>query len=376
MKKKKDTKLIIDGHLIARKSFYKFRNLSTKVPIKALAFLSKNIEEQALDKKAKEENPENEFISEESGKTLSLNQNGRIEKKIRELSLKEETVTLNTGILYGMLRSILVAYEKYDINEVVICYDPIYKVSNKPQFRKELIADYKNRKKDPEIEILFSEGLYLTQAFFYKAGVPQTTTKRFEADDILQYYSHKKFKKDKCLVLTNDHDLFQLLEPNRVKMLRLGGKGSVRSPLYTATDFRKEFGISPKQWKDVLALGGCSTDNVKGIKGISSNKAVELIRNYKSLNNLIKTYKSNPPEKRIITALDKEAEQGWGNLKLAYRLVSLYGLKKELKDDISTIKSSKSPEICLEHARTFLNILEFKSFLTKPAQSSLKSLIF
>lgn len=369
----KKTVLIIDGNLLARKSFYNFKNLSSTISLKTLMLLSKNLKEQTLKRTVKEETFKEEFISEESGHKLSLNVNGRIDKKVRELSALGTKITLYTGTLYGMLRSILIAYEKYNIDKVVICYDPIYRTGSEViQLRKELIPDYKNRKKDPKIEILFSDALSLAQSFFYKAGITQTTTKLFEADDLLQYYTHKVYKEHKCLVLTNDHDLFQLLVPNRVRMLRLGkDKG-----LYTASDFTTKYGISPNQWKDVLTLGGCSTDNVKGVRGISSNKAVGLIRDYGSLKNLIKTYKSNPPEKRIITALEKEREQNFKNIKLSLHLVSLYGLKKQLKDDITIIKSSKSSKICLKQALMFLNLLEFRSFTTESAKKSLKSLIY
>jgi len=371
--KSQKVKLIIDGNLLARKSFYKFKNLSSVIALKDLSLLSNNLKKQTMERTLIAETFKREFVSENSGNTLTLNSNGRIDKKVREISTLETEIALHTGTLYGMLRSTLLAREKHNIGEVIICYDPVYrKASETTQTRKELQVDYKNRKKDPETEILFSDAISLAQSFFYKAGVTQVTTKLFEADDLLQYYTHKIFKKHKCLVLTNDHDLFQLLVPNRVSMLRLGKDETT----YTTTRFIEEFGISPKQWRDVLALGGCSTDNVKGVKGISSNKAVGLIRDYGSLEKLIKNYKKNPPEKRIVTALEKEELQFFKNIKLSLRLVSLYGLKKALKDDISIRKSSKSPKICFEQALMFLNLLEFKSFATKAAKKSLKSLIY
>jgi len=365
--KKERRKLIIDGNLLARKSFYKFRELKSTILVKNLGYLSKKVKEQTVTLKKEEEN---KFVSDGSGRIINIKENSRIEGKINQIIAEEGVVSLNTGVLYGMLRSILVAYGKFKIEEVIICYDPVYHKDNGIQLRKEINSEYKNRKKDPDTEREFNLALSLAQSFFYKIGILQVTTTKFEADDILQYYTHKIFKEEECIILTNDHDLFQLLEPNRVKMLRLG----VNPDLYTAKKFKEEYKISSKQYKDVLVLGGCSTDNVKGVKGISEKSAIDLIREFKSLKILLKKYKTSS-NKRAITALDKDKKTGFKSLKESYRLVSLYGLKKELKDDLSIIKSSKSPEIRYKQAITFLKILKFKSFLTKSAKKSLKLLI-
>jgi DNA polymerase-1 len=50
---------------------------------------------------------------------------------------------------------------------------------------------------------------------------------------------------------------------------------------------RKEKGIEPENVIDILALGGDSSDNIPGIPGIGYKTALNLIREWKSLENVI-----------------------------------------------------------------------------------------
>lgn len=372
--KKKEINLIIDGNLLARKSFYKFQNLSAKLRNRDLLSLSKSLIPDS-ESSEKENDEKKEFISDNSGREISIKTSGKIDKKLKEISSRESSTEINTGVLYGMLRSILLAYEKFNVKNIIICYDPLPAMSD--QFRYKIVAKggkslpYKNRKKDPKIEALFLSSLLLSQAFFYKAGITQTISTKFEADDLLHYYTHKLYKDDQCLILTNDHDLFQILVPNRVKILKIGSDYSI----YSASDFKKEYNIPSNKYRLVLAIGGCSTDNVSGIPGISEKSAISLIKEFNSIENMIKSYKSSSIPLRLKTALEKEEAVGFSNLFLSLKLVSLYGLYSYLESDLLIKKSNKSPEIRYNSAVSLLELLNFKSFLTKSSLSSIESLI-
>jgi len=368
--KKEKTKLIVDGNLLARKSFYKFKDLSSTVKIEDLKYLSK-----PLRKKLLLDIPEDidEILSTKSGNNFSVNKLGKIESKLEELSKEQEEIQIPTGVMYGMLRSILLAVDRFNIGEIVICYDPINYTSKEtePQIRRTLNPKYKDRKKDPETEAIFFDSLFIAISFFNKLSIKQVTSSKYEADDILHYFTHKVFKDDKCLVMTNDHDLYQLLVPNRVTLLRQG----MDPEIFTASLFKDQYGISPKQWHDVQSLGGCQTDNVGGIYGISHNSAIELIRQFKSLKNLITLSDKSKIKKRSRSALEREYKQRYISLKSAIKLTKLYGLEKSLKTDLSITKSLNSSETNLKATIFLLNLLSFKSFLTKEAKLKIGELI-
>ena len=369
-------KLIVDGNLLGRKSFYKFRNLSTELKFDEAKGLSPSVARtisSTLDKTVKA--PYREKTSESTGNKLVISTKGDIDNRLDKVLKLSERHTIQTGVLYGMLKSILAASKNYDADKVVICYDPppIYKMQeNRPTpKRKALDVDYKVRKKDMSTEMLFAVSLQLAQSFFYRLGITQVSTKTFEADDLLQRFTQHIFKDDDCLVLTNDHDLFQLLEDDRVSLLRIG----TNNPLYTAKDFTIEYGINPSQWLDVQMIGGCPTDSVKGIPGISPDTAVKLMQKYGDIKRMFKKYKKNPYSTKVTNILNKEAKNGFQNIRKAYSLVRLYGLHPKLEKEIMFSESDKSKSVRFRTSIEFLSILEFKSFLTKNGLKSLKSLI-
>jgi 5'-3' exonuclease len=372
--------LIIDGNLLARKSYYKFNKLTSAVNQDELTSLSKILgnkvaeekELRASSIKAQEAKIE-ETYSEESGNKVSYKLEGRIERGIDKHFVANERFKIPTGTLYGMLRSILTAFEKYKVTKVIICYDPLQKPKTKDdrQFRLKKAADYKNRKKDPNHEMRFFASLDLAVSFFYKIGITQITTTAWEADDLIHYLTHVKYKKKKCLVLTNDHDMFQILEPNRVSMLRIG----TANPLYTAANFRKEHGLPPKRYLDVLTLAGCSTDNVKGIPGVGEITALLLLKKFKTIEKMAKEYKSSNIDKRIKTALKEEENVKWKNMKKSHMLVRLYGTDKRIKEGLKTAKSTSKPEKQIKNAEIFLKTIQFKSFMLKSARKSIKAMI-
>lgn len=166
-----------------------------------------------------------------------------------------------TFIMYGFLIKMHSILSKYYFDIVVYAYDSDTSV------RKLLYAEYKeNRSNDKK-----SDKDKALDAIAY----PQFETVRdeiipaigwrnrflfdgFEADDIIGKIC-KKYKKDTITILSNDGDLYQLLN-NRVVILN-----PKNMRFFNASDFIDEYGMEPKMWKRVKAYGGCSTDNVKGL---------------------------------------------------------------------------------------------------------------
>lgn len=387
-KKNKKIKLIVDGNLLARKSFYKFNNLSTEIPIEDLRIISSDLANFKLSElKSKEEDFEREIKEEEkvktekiiakgSGESLSINKNSRIDRKVRELKLKNQLIRIRTGVLYGFLRSIISIKEKIpEIKEIILCYDPV--PNSEIPHRLAHYSGYKNRVKDSETEKNFDQEMSLLANFFYKSGFLQVRTTRFEADDLLQYFSHKIYKGDKCLVLTSDHDLLQIIDKT-TSLIDIGKNSGI-----TSLDvFTEKYGFHPRRYRDVLTLAGCNTDNVKGVKGIGEDTAIDLVRNF-SLPDLLRKIKSGKKEDisdisiRALTALQKEDKEfEFKNLSLSRQLTSLYGLHPKFEKDIIAIKSDKKPVNSFEFLKRSLKLLKFQSFLQDSKLNLLKEMIF
>lgn len=360
----KDSVLIIDGNLLARKSFYKFKNLKSKMNKSDFSELFPMYPTNILEKKESEEEEIEEIVSQGSGNVVSVNTRGGISEKIKKKLEEAKGMEIPTGVCFGMLRSIIVGVEEVGAKKVVVCYDPI---TAGVQMRSEMTNDYKDRKRDPDTEIRFRAELQMAIYLIHLMSIEQSTTTKFEADDLLQYYSKVKYKKNKTFILTNDNDILQLLS-NRDSLLKIGSEYKV----YTKEDFIKKYGISkPFLWRDVKAIGGCQSDNVKGIKGISEASAIKLVSEFGSIKEIYKNLENGKIPKRLRVILEREKANEFKNLKLAIKLVSLYGKTNQLKEDMEILGKKEGRKEKLKLLFRILKDLKMNSLLKEDAKKSI-----
>src|SRR5690606_1289141 len=87
------------------------------------------------------------------------------------------------------------------------------------------------------------------------------------------------------VIVSPDKDFRQLLS-DCVSMFRPAYKGEAFD-LETDETFRERYGVEPRQFIDILALLGDSSDNVPGVPGIGEKTAPQLIQEYGSIENLL-----------------------------------------------------------------------------------------
>lgn len=96
-----------------------------------------------------------------------------------------------------------------------------------------------------------------------------------EADDAISYIAQKLGKNnEKCVILSNDKDFFQLLDDN-ISVYRPAKKAII-----TKNDVIEEFNIHPNNFVISRAIEGDNSDNLKGVPGVGlkglSNRFPEL----------------------------------------------------------------------------------------------------
>jgi DNA polymerase-1 len=110
------------------------------------------------------------------------------------------------------------------------------------------------------------------------------------------------------VLVSADKDLMQLIGPH-VTMMHTG-----RDKMYGPKEVEEDFGVPPHQVVDVLALQGDASDNVPGVKGIGKKGAVDLIRQYGSVEALLensaevqrKSYRTGLEEHREDALMSKD----------------------------------------------------------------------
>jgi len=152
-----------------------------------------------------------------------------------------------------------------------------------PTFRKKLLTTYQaTRPKAPEkLSVQFP----LIIEFLDCARIPRLQMEGYEADDVIgtlvSAFLSKK-PETAIKVVTGDKDLLQLIRTPQVQVMmpQIGV-----SKLKTMDEAAVEalLGIKPIQIIDYKALVGDSSDNYKGIAGIGPVKAVQLLKNYDTL---------------------------------------------------------------------------------------------
>src|SRR3989339_479682 len=115
----------------------------------------------------------------------------------------------------------------------------------------------------------------------------------FEADDLIGTLCDKKqVNRDDVtsVIVTGDMDTLQLVDDNtEVFTLR---KGMTDTVIYDEKAVKEKFdGLGPDQMIDYKALRGDPSDNIPGVKGIGEKTAIELLKQFGSLEKLYKEIK-------------------------------------------------------------------------------------
>ncbi|MBU2219972.1 DNA polymerase I [Patescibacteria group bacterium] len=121
-------------------------------------------------------------------------------------------------------------------------------------------------------------------------NIPVFEAPGFEADDVIgtivrQVKSQKS--KVKSIIVTGDLDTLQLVDKNTsIYTLKKGVKETM---LYDEAAVRARFeGLSPEQMNDYKGLKGDPSDNIPGVPGVGEKTAIQLLKDFGSLENLYK----------------------------------------------------------------------------------------
>ena len=160
------------------------------------------------------------------------------------------------------------------------CYMAIAFDSKGPTFRHLEYKEYKEHRKPTPDDLVSQIPLMFDVIRAY--GIPIFAIQGFEADDIIGTISKRvSMENIECTIITTDKDMDQLVD----KYIKIYNPR--KKQIRNIDRIRNEMGIEPKSFIDVLALSGDSSDNIPGVPGIGIKTALELIREWKSLENVL-----------------------------------------------------------------------------------------
>jgi len=138
-------------------------------------------------------------------------------------------------------------------------------------------------------------------------GIAQLEMSPYEADDLIGTLSNNWSQsiQNKCFIYSNDRDLLQLLNEHTSQIIAQK-TGEI---IYSIEHFNNDYGIHPKQWVDVKALLGDTSDNIPGCPGVGEKSAIPLIQQYRSVEELYENMENLDPKfnrykKKLIAGKD------------------------------------------------------------------------
>ncbi|HVI60772.1 MAG TPA: DNA polymerase I [Candidatus Saccharimonadales bacterium] len=187
-----------------------------------------------------------------------------------------------TGGVFGFATMALEVIRRLKPDYVAVAWD---KPKTNIRKRLELYPEYKAGRKPapPDFKVQIPLLHELLEAF----GWPLYELDDYEADDIMGALAVQASKKGiETMLVTSDLDMLQLVDGD-VKVYALK-KGLSNIDLYSPKSFEAKYGIRVDQFLDLKSIKGDSSDNIPGVPGIGEKGAVELLKEYDTLDNIYK----------------------------------------------------------------------------------------
>lgn len=260
------------------------------------------------------------------------------------LSTKDGTPT---GGVYGFATMALEIVKKLKPDYVCVAWD---KAKTNIRSRLELYPAYKGNRKPAPPD--FYEQIPILQDLLASLGWPLYEIDDYEADDIMGAFAKQAGEQGvESYLVTSDLDVLQLVNTHtHIYTLK---KGFSQIELFNLASFKEKYGVGPHQWIDVKALKGDSSDNIPGVAGIGEKTALELIKQYETLEGVYQNLELIKP------AVKKKLEADHDMAFLSKKLVTLMvdaPIKLEL--DKAKLHDGVTPEFV-----AMLRKLEFRALL-------------
>lgn len=190
------------------------------------------------------------------------------------LSTKDGTPT---GGVYGFAVMALEVIKRLQPDYVCVAWD---KPKTNIRKRLEIYPAYKAGRKPPPDD--FYAQIPLLHELLEAFGWPLYELDDYEADDIMGTLAVKATEQNiETYLITSDMDVLQMVNPHvHAYMLK---KGLSNIELYNPKSFEEKYGLTPDQFVDLKALKGDSSDNIPGVPGIGEKGAIELLKQWKTL---------------------------------------------------------------------------------------------
>lgn len=282
-------------------------------------------------------------------KLLILDSNSLMNRAFYALPPLTNSAGINTNAIYGFINMLFKIKEEVNPDVIIATFD-----LKAPTFRHKEYSEYKagRIKMPPEL----AEQFPIIKELFKFMGIKVFEIEGFEADDLIGTLS--KFAENnntEVSIVTGDKDALQLASDNTKVIITK--KGVSETAVYDRKAFIEEFEVTPNQFIDVKGLMGDKSDNIPGVPGVGEKTAFKLIKEYGSIEEVIKNI-DKITGKKLKENLENNIEQAIFSKKLAT-------IMRDVPIDL-TLDDINSGDIeNIQEVKKMLIKLEMKSVLSK-----------
>jgi DNA polymerase-1 len=187
---------------------------------------------------------------------------------------------LHTNAVLGFTRMLLRLLQDESPDYLLVTFD--YPA---PTFRHQTYSRYKATREKTPGEM--TEQMPLVKEILQAFNISFIELEGYEADDLIGTFAVKGEEAGlDTFIVTADADAYQLLTP-KVKVL-ITRKGISQLEVFSIESLQEKYGLTPGQWIDFKALKGDSSDNIPGVPGIGEKRAMQLLKEYGALEEVIR----------------------------------------------------------------------------------------
>ncbi|MCC8081098.1 MAG: DNA polymerase I, partial [Lachnospiraceae bacterium] len=257
---------------------------------------------------------------------------------------------LHTNAVYGFLNIMLKILDEEKPDYLTVAFD-----RSEPTFRHEMYAEYKGTRKPMAEEL--RQQVPVMKEVLHAMGVVTVEKAGLEADDILGTIAGQAEAAGmEVSIISGDRDLLQLAtEKVKIRIPKTKRSGTEIED-YHAADVEARYLVTPRQFIDVKALMGDSSDNIPGVPGIGEKGATSIIAAYKSIENAYAHVDEIRP-KRAQTALAEHYD-------LAQMSKELATIRTDAEIDYD-MEAAAMQNLYTQEAYLWFKRLEFKQMLLR-----------
>ena len=192
-----------------------------------------------------------------------------------------------TNAVYGFLAILFKVIDDLKPEYIAVAFD-----LKAPTARHKLYEGYKATRKGMPNEL--AEQMPIVKEILELMNITIIEKEGYEADDILGTLAKKGEKETlEVTIVSGDRDTFQLASKHISIRIPHTKAGKTETDTFEEKEIEEKYGVKPIQLIEVKGLMGDTSDNIPGVPGIGEKTALELVKEYKSIDKLYEAIESN-----------------------------------------------------------------------------------